>query len=118
MTDYFESSQIILLERTLFLGDHWSANHPQNWAFNGWTAAFTTNADTPALAQNWRFDIVPVLAEYVLFNDPLNVFKIILYHADSTKIIAKYWGNRESIQKKLKEVLDQDVYLVTAEHPN
>jgi|1048.fasta_scaffold05500_6 hypothetical protein len=114
MTDYFESTLIIPLERTLFLTDKLSKADSQNWAFPGWTASFTA----PGLPQHWKIDILPVLAEYVLFNDPLNVFKVILYDEESARIALKYWGNRESIQKKLKAVLAEDVYLVTAEHPN
>jgi hypothetical protein len=118
MTEFIESTLVIELERTLFRPHMNTAKDDYYWGTAGWVAYFNQRSVPADERKQWRLEIVPILPEYVLFNDPLACFKMIVVREESQRIVVSFWGNRESIQRELKKVFSCDIFLVTAEHPN
>jgi hypothetical protein len=116
MPEYLEGTQIVVLERTLFMDAPWMSDSMKHSAMVGWTG-FLEIQNEPDWSEPLVIDLVPLTSDQVVFHDTLSVFKMFLYGASNPNQMLTYWGNREAIQRKLKDLGVKDAFLTTQEHP-
>ncbi len=116
MAEYLEGTQIVVLERVLFMDAPWMSEFMKRSALAGWSGLLEIQ-NGYGWSEPLVIDLVPIASDHVVFHDPLSVFKMFLYEASNPIQMLTYWGNREAIQRKLKDLGVKDAFLTTQEHP-
>ena len=108
MNEYFESAQVVELERTLLMGSPWVIQGSSGWGLAGWVGRF----EAPNLSLDddgvlisapllHRITIFPIDQQTFLLNDPLAVFAAMV-KKEGRPTQYTTWGNREHLQRWLK----------------
>jgi hypothetical protein len=120
MNDYFESTQIIELERTLLMTSPWVIQGSSGWGFAGWVGTFNApnlalDADGVLIAEPTVYNITvfPIDQQTFLLNDPLAVFAV-LVKIEGRPRQNTTWGNREHIQRWIKSEYCCECFLIAA----
>jgi hypothetical protein len=120
MNEYFESTQIIELERTLLMGSPWIIQGSSGWGFAGWVGSFESRTldfhnDVPLLGEVVVYEITlfPIDQQTFLLNEPLAVFAAMV-KKEGVPFRYTTWGNREHLQRWIKSKFDCDCFFVAA----
>jgi hypothetical protein len=120
MNEYFESAQVIELERTLLMGSPWVIQGSSGWGLAGWVGKFyapnlSLDDDGVLISTPLTHTITlfPIDQQTFLLNDPLAVFAM---HVIKEGRFQRYttWGNREHMQRWIKTEFDCDCFFVAA----
>ena len=120
MNEYFESAQVIELERTLLMGSPWVIQGSSGWGLAGWVGKFyaphlSLDDDGVLISTPLTHTITlfPIDQQTFLLNDPLAVFAM---HVIKEGRFQRYttWGNREHLQRWIKTEFDCDCFFVAA----
>lgn len=120
MNEYFESTQIVELERKLLMGSPWIIQGSSGWGLAGWVGSFSSpnlllDGDGVLVAEPLvhTLTIFPIDQETFLLNEPLAAFAVMVkkegHHFQYTT-----WGNKEHIQRWIKSEFDCECFLVAA----
>jgi hypothetical protein len=120
MNEYFESTQIIELKRTLLMSSPWVIQGSSGWGFAGWVGSFESfNSalnnygvlSSEPIVHN--ITIFPIDQQTFLLNDPLAVFAAMV-KKEGRPTQYTTWGNREHLQQWLKSEFDCECFFVSA----
>jgi len=120
MNEYFESTQIIELKRTLLMSSPWVIQGSSGWGFAGWVGRFESfNSalnnygvlSSEPIVHN--ITIFPIDQQTFLLNDPLAVFAAMV-KKEGRPTQYTTWGNREHLQQWLKSEFDCECFFVSA----
>jgi hypothetical protein len=120
MNEYFESTQIIKLERTLLMTSPWVIQGSSGWGLAGWvgkfeSSGFLINDDGVPIAESivYTVTIFPIDQQTFLLNEPLAIFAV-LVKKEGSYLQYTTWGNREHIQRWIKSEFDCECFLMSA----
>ena len=120
MNEYFESTQIIELERTLLMTSPWVIQGSSGWGLAGWVGKFESpnlsyDDDGVLIAESivHTVTIFPIDQQTFLLNEPLAVFAV-LVKKEGRHFQHTTWGNKEHIQRWIKSEFDCECFLIAA----
>ena len=120
MNEYFESAQVIELQRTLLMGTPWIIQGSSGWGLAGWVGDFQApnlllNDDGVLISSPLVHSITlfPIDQQTFLLNDPLAVFAMTVTKEGRPQRYTT-WGNREHLQRWIKTEFDCDCFFVAA----